>query len=48
MQTIIPAMTQLPFVHGWVVVAVGFVTMALGVNARAAFSLLFLPRGTTT
>src|SRR5919202_5264218 len=28
--------------YGWVVVAVAFVTMALGVNARTAFSL-FLP-----
>jgi MFS family permease len=29
-----------PF-YGWVVVAVAFVTMAIGVNARTAFSLLF-------
>src|SRR5205085_10884450 len=27
--------------YGWVVVAVAFVTMAIGVNARTAFSLLF-------
>jgi MFS family permease len=33
----------LPFFYGWVVVAVAFVTMALGVNARTAFSLLFPP-----
>ena len=33
---------RLPFFYGWVVVAVVFVTMALGVNARTAFSL-FLP-----
>ncbi|OGK97974.1 MAG: MFS transporter, partial [Candidatus Rokubacteria bacterium RIFCSPHIGHO2_02_FULL_73_26] len=29
--------------YGWVVVAVAFVTMAIGVNARTAFSLLFPP-----
>src|SRR5713226_8215512 len=29
--------------YGWVVVAVVFVTMAVGVNARTAFSLLFPP-----
>ena len=35
------AMAQLPFFYGWVVVAVAFVTMAIGVNARTAFSLFF-------
>jgi MFS family permease len=34
---------QLPFFYGWVVVAVAFITMGLGVNARTAFSLLFPP-----
>jgi MFS family permease len=34
---------RLPFYYGWVVVAVVFVSMALGVNARTAFSLLFPP-----
>jgi hypothetical protein len=29
---------RLPFFYGWVIVAVAFVTMALGVNARTAFS----------
>jgi MFS family permease len=33
----------LPFFYGWVVVAVAFVTMAVGVNTRTAFSLLFPP-----
>ena len=33
----------LPFFYGWVVVAAAFVTMAVGVNARTAFSLLFPP-----
>jgi MFS family permease len=33
---------RLPFFYGWVVVAVAFVTTAIGVNARTAFSL-FLP-----
>jgi MFS family permease len=36
-----PALSRVPFFYGWVVVAVAFVTMALGVNARTAFSLLF-------
>src|SRR5258708_6874562 len=31
------------FFYGWIVVAVTFVTMAIGVNARTSFSLLFPP-----
>jgi MFS family permease len=34
---------RLPFFYGWVLVAVSFVTMAIGVNARTAFSLLLPP-----
>ena len=34
---------RLPFYYGWIVVAVVFLTMALGVNARTAFSLVFPP-----
>jgi MFS family permease len=34
---------RLPFYYGWIVVAVVFVTMAVGVNARTSFSLLFPP-----
>lgn len=34
---------RLPFFYGWVVVAVVFVTMGIGVNARTAFSLLYPP-----
>jgi MFS family permease len=34
---------RLPFFYGWVVIAVAFVTMGVGVNARTAFSLLFPP-----
>jgi MFS family permease len=34
---------RLRFFYGWVVVAVAFVTMGVGVNARTAFSLLFPP-----
>src|SRR5436853_5589812 len=30
-----------PFFYGWVLVAIGFVTLAVGVNARPAFSRLF-------
>ena len=33
----------LPFFYGWVVVAVAFITMGIGVNSRTAFSLLFPP-----
>src|ERR1700759_2995214 len=33
----------LPFFYGWVIVAVVFVTMAIGVNARTAFSLFYPP-----
>jgi MFS family permease len=32
-----------PVFYGWVIVAVAFITMAIGVNARTAFSLLFPP-----
>ena len=32
---------RLPFFYGWLLVAIAFVTMAVGVNARTAFSLLF-------
>src|SRR5260221_3931329 len=34
---------RLPFFYGWILVAIAFVTMAVGVNARTAFSLLFPP-----
>ena len=34
---------RLPFYYGWLVVLVVFITMAIGVNARTAFSLLFPP-----
>lgn len=34
---------RLPFFYGWVVIAAAFVTMAIGVNARTSFSLLFAP-----
>ena len=36
-------MKRLPFFYGWLIVAVIFVTMAIGVNARTAFSLFFPP-----
>ena len=36
-------MKRLPFFYGWIIVAVTFVTMAIGVNARTAFSLFFPP-----
>jgi MFS family permease len=32
-----------PFFYGWIIVAVAFVTMGVGVNARTAFSLFFPP-----
>jgi MFS family permease len=34
---------RLPFFYGWIVVGVAFVTVALGVTARTAFSLMFPP-----
>src|SRR5271154_7494523 len=34
---------RLPIFYGWVLVGVSFVTMAVGVNARTAFSLLSPP-----
>lgn len=34
---------RLPVFYGWIIVAVTFVTMAIGVNARTAFSLLYPP-----
>lgn len=36
-------LARLPFFYGWVVVAVAFITMGIGVNTRTAFSLLFPP-----
>lgn len=36
-------LARLPFFYGWVVIGIAFVTMAIGVNARTAFSLLFPP-----
>lgn len=38
-----PGPRRVAFFYGWVIVAVAFVTMAVGVNARTAFSLLFPP-----
>jgi MFS family permease len=36
-----PRPAGLPFFYGWLLVSIAFVTMAVGVNARTAFSLLF-------
>ena len=36
-------LARLPVFYGWIIVAVAFVTMAVGINARTAFSLLFPP-----
>jgi MFS family permease len=36
-------MRRLPFFYGWIIIAVTFVTMAIGVNARTSFSLFFPP-----
>lgn len=35
--------TRLPFYYGWVIVGIAFVTLAIGVTARTAFSLLMPP-----
>ncbi|MEA2776546.1 MAG: hypothetical protein QOF90_1952, partial [Acetobacteraceae bacterium] len=32
---------RLPFFYGWVIVGVAFITVAFGVTARTAFSLMF-------
>jgi MFS family permease len=34
---------RLPFYYGWLIVGIAFVTMAVGVTARTAFSLLLPP-----
>ena len=39
----ISRLARLPFFYGWAVVGIAFLTMAIGVNARTAFSLLFPP-----
>ena len=36
-------LARLPVFYGWVIVAAAFITMAVSVNARTAFSLLFPP-----
>lgn len=43
MQTETSRPARLPFFYGWVVIAIAFVTLAIAVNARTAFSLLFPP-----
>jgi MFS family permease len=35
--------SRLPFYYGWLIIAVAFVTMAIGVSVRTAFSLLMPP-----
>ena len=37
------ALARLPFYYGWIVVAVAFVTLGVGVSVRTAFSLLYPP-----
>src|SRR5882757_2629001 len=39
----ISPLARLPIFYGWVIIAAAFITMAIGVNARTAFSLLFPP-----
>jgi hypothetical protein len=34
---------RLPFFYGWIIIAVAFVTMAIGVTGRTSFSLLMPP-----
>ena len=38
-----PHLARLPIFYGWIIIAVAFVTMAIGINARTAFSLLVPP-----
>ena len=35
--------SRLPFYYGWLIVGIAFVTLAIGVSARTAFSLLLPP-----
>src|ERR1700733_1298742 len=35
--------SRLPFYYGWLIVGIAFVTMAIAVTARTAFSLLLPP-----
>jgi MFS family permease len=35
--------SRLPFYYGWLIIGIAFVTMAIGVSARTAFSLLMPP-----
>ena len=35
--------SRLPFYYGWLIVGIAFVTMAIGVTARTACSLLMGP-----
>src|SRR5215831_6858854 len=35
--------SRLPFYYGWLIIGIAFVTMAIGVTARTAFSLLMPP-----
>ncbi len=35
--------SRLPFFYGWIVVGIAFITMAISVNSRTSFSLLFPP-----
>jgi sugar phosphate permease len=34
---------RLPFFYGWVIIGIAFISMAISVNARTSFSLLFPP-----
>src|SRR6516165_4749333 len=34
---------RLPFYYGWLIIGIAFVTMAIGVTARTAYSLLMPP-----
>jgi MFS family permease len=43
MQTRTPWQARLPLYYGWVIIAIAFVTMAISVSARTAFSLLLPP-----
>jgi hypothetical protein len=36
-------LSHLPFYYGWLIIAIGFVTVAIVVTARTAFSLLLPP-----
>ena len=43
MNSVVRLAQRLPFFYGWLIIGIAFVSMALAVNARTSFSLVFPP-----